>query len=113
MIAEINAGYETDLVVLDGVEAFVNGGPARDKLVASQVMLAGTDRVAVDAVGVGVLRHFGTTRNVRRGPIFGLQQIARAVELGVGVDSPEQIELVTGDPESEAYAAQIHEELLA
>jgi len=29
------------------------------------------------------------------------------VALGLGVDSPEQIELVTGDAESEAYAAEI------
>jgi len=39
--------------------------------------------------------------------IFEQQQIARAVELGLGVDSPAQIELVTDDSDSAAYAAQI------
>ena len=107
MIAEVNAAYQPDLVVLDGVEAFVDGGPDRGKRVEAQVILAASDRVAIDAIGVAILRHFGTTPAVSQGPIFQQEQIARAVELGLGVDSPEEIELITDDPESEAYAAQI------
>jgi uncharacterized protein (DUF362 family) len=112
MIAEINAAYQPDLIVLDGVEAFVDGGPDRGTQVAAQVILAGTDRVAVDAVGVAVLRYFETTPAVSQGSIFQQEQIARAVELGLGVESPEQIELVTDDPGSEAYAAEIHKVLV-
>jgi uncharacterized protein (DUF362 family) len=107
MIAEINAGYQQDLIVLDGVEAFVDGGPAHGRRVDAEVMLAGNDPVAIDAVGVAILRHFGTTPAVGRGPIFQQEQIARAAELGLGVTGPEQIELVTGDPESAAYAVEI------
>lgn len=113
MIAEINAAYQPDLVVLDGVEAFVNGGPESGKKVNSEVILAGTDRVAVDAVGVALLRHFGTTEEVSRGPIFQQEQIARAVELNLGVDSPDHIELITDDPASSEYAKQIRETLSA
>jgi uncharacterized protein (DUF362 family) len=109
MIAEINAAHQTDLVLLDGLEAFVKGGPDKGRTVEAGVILAGTDRVAIDAVGVAILRHLGTTWKVRRGPIFQQQQIARAVELGLGVSSPAQIELVTADAESEAYAAQIRQ----
>ena len=69
-------------------------------MVQSNVILAGTDRVAIDAVGVALLRHFGTTPEVSQGAIFEQEQIARAVELKIGVTSPKQIELVTGDPES-------------
>jgi len=112
MIAEINTAYQPDLIILDGVEAFVNGGPEAGKRVASQVILAGTDRIAVDAVGVALLRHFGTTKEVSQGKIFKQDQIDRAVRLGLGVDSPEKIEILTADPESEAYAAQIRAELL-
>jgi uncharacterized protein (DUF362 family) len=109
MIAEVNTAYRADLVLIDGLEAFVKGGPAKGKVVEAGVILASTDRVAIDAVGVAVLRHLGTTRTVRRGPIFRQQQIARAVELGVGISSPAQIEVVTPDAESEAYADQIRE----
>jgi hypothetical protein len=34
------------------------------------------------------------------------------VELGLGVDRPEKIRLVTDDPDSESYAAEIREVLL-
>jgi uncharacterized protein (DUF362 family) len=107
MIAEINTAYRPELVVLDGVQAFTDGGPDKGTLVNSQVILAGTDRVAVDAVGVALLRHFGTTPEVSRGSIFEQEQIARAVQLGVGVSSPKQIELVTGDRASSEYAKEI------
>ena len=109
MIAEINTAYSPDLVVLDGVEAFVDGGPASGSRVEAGVMLAGTDRVAIDAVGVAILRLLGTTPEVRRGAIFEQDQIARAAELGLGVSSAREIELVTGNTDSEAFAAQVSE----
>ena len=107
MIAEINTAYKPDLIVLDGVQAFTNGGPDQGKMVQSNVILAGTDRVAIDAVGVALLRHFGTTPEVSQGAIFEQEQIARAVQLKIGVTSPKQIELVTDDRESAEYARQI------
>src|SRR5579859_403722 len=109
MIAEINAAYQPELVVLDGVEAFVNGGPDTGDKVQSSVVLAGTDRIAIDAVGVALLRHFGTTPEVSQGAIFQQEQLARAVELDLGVNSPAQIELVTDDPASREYAKQIRD----
>jgi uncharacterized protein (DUF362 family) len=107
LIAEINATFVPALVVIDGVEAFVSGGPDAGELVAANVVLAGSDRVALDAVGVAILRHFGTTAQVSAGPIFSQEQIARAVELGLGVSGPEAIDLVTGDDESAAFAALV------
>lgn len=109
LIAEINAAFSPALVVIDGVEAFVNGGPDQGDRVAANVVLAGSDRVALDAVGVAILRHFGTTPAVSAGPIFGQEQIARAVELGLGASKPADIELVTDDPGSAAFAAVIDE----
>jgi len=112
MIAELNTAYSPCLIVLDGVDAFVAGGPARGTRVEAGAMLAGSDRVAIDAVGVSILRVLGTTPEVSRGPVFGQDQIARAAALGLGVKSPDQIELVTGDKESEAFAAKVRETLL-
>lgn len=112
LIAEINTAYSPQLIVLDGVDAFVSGGPARGNRVPAGVMLAGNDRVAIDAVGVSILRLLGTTPEVSRGPVFSQDQIARAVELGLGVRSPGEIELVTGDAESEVYAQRVKELLL-
>jgi uncharacterized protein (DUF362 family) len=109
LIAEINRAFSPDLIVMDGVDAFVNGGPEAGKGEHPGVILAGTDRVAMDAVGVAILRSFGTTREVRNGPIFGQAQIRRAVELGLGADGPAKIELLAEDAESRAFAGQIRQ----
>jgi uncharacterized protein (DUF362 family) len=107
MIAEINTAYRPSLIVLDGIEAFVRGGPAQGKRVQSRVMMVGTDPVAIDAVAVAVLRHFGTTSKVSRGSIFELEQIARAAQLGVGVARPEQIEIVSDDAAGREFASTL------
>lgn len=107
MIAEINTAYKPDLIVLDGVDAFTTGGPDKGTEVNAGVILAGTDRVAMDAVGVAILRHFGTTDEVSKGKIFEQAQIARAVELNLGASSANQIEFVTNDAESAKYAKEI------
>jgi uncharacterized protein (DUF362 family) len=113
MIAEINYAYTPALVVMDGVQAFTSGGPAKGTEKWGEVVVAGTDRVAIDAVGVALLRHLGGCPTlVTRGPIFQQEQIARAVELGLGVDVPQKIRLVTDDPDSQSYAVQIQELLL-
>lgn len=109
MIAEINQAYSPKLIVLDGVDAFVDGGPESGTKVQAGVMLAGTDRVAVDAVGVAILRYLGTTPQVSRGPVFAQEQIARAVELGLGVSTPNEIRIITDDEEGESYAQKIQE----
>jgi len=107
MIAEINAAYQPVLIVLDGVDAFVTGGPDSGKQVNTQVILAGTDRISIDAVGGALLRYHGTTPEVSSGRIFEQEQIARAVELGLGIADPNQIELVTDDPDGAKYAKKI------
>lgn len=107
MIAELNAAYRPQLVVLDGVAAFTDGGPSHGTLKAGNVMIAGDDRVAVDAVGLAVLKALGANSAIMDRRIFEQEQIARAVELGLGVQTPSEIEIVTGDAESAAYAPQV------
>ncbi|MHA2080481.1 MAG: DUF362 domain-containing protein, partial [Candidatus Thorarchaeota archaeon] len=101
MIAEINAAYKWDLVIMDGVVSFVDGGPMEGTRKDANVFVAGTDKIAIDVVGVALLRMLGTTHEVSKGPIFDQEQIARAVELGIGVSSFNEIEFLTDSPESE------------
>jgi uncharacterized protein (DUF362 family) len=107
LIAELNAPFSPDLVLLDGVEAFVDGGPATGRRVRGDVMLAATDRVAADAVGLAVLKHLGSNAAVMNRPIFTQKQIARAVELGLGAASPEVIDLVAANPDSQDYCDKV------
>jgi uncharacterized protein (DUF362 family) len=112
MIAEINSAYTPNLIVLDGIEAFISGGPEDGARAPSEVILAGTDRIAIDAVGVALLRYHGCQTEVARGKIFQQDQLKRAVQLGLGIDKPDRIEFITGDSESAAYAELVHEVLL-
>jgi len=107
MIAEINAVYKPSLIVLDGVDAFVDGGPERGVLKEGNVILTGTDRVAIDAVGVAILKELGSNKKIMKTKIFEHDQIKRAVELGIGISSPSLIEIITPDEESEKYARKI------
>ena len=113
MIAEINTAYTPALIVMDGVEAFISGGPDNGERASPEVILAGTDRIAVDVVGIALLRYFGCKTEVSRGKIFQQEQIARAVDLGLGVDNPEKIEFLTSDVDSADYSEKIKEILLA
>ena len=112
MIAELNTGYRPNLIVMDGVSVFTDGGPSRGELKAGNVMIAGDDRVAVDAVGVAVLKELGSNQAIMGRRIFEQEQLARAVELHLGAGGPADIELVTGDPESRAFASRL-EQILA
>lgn len=107
MIAEINQVYAPGLILMDGVEVFVDGGPMSGKKKRADLMIAGTDRVAVDAVGLAVLKELGSNRKIMETKIFEQGQIARAVELGLGVTSPAAIKIITGDPASRQYADKL------
>ncbi len=111
MIAEINQLYRPAMVVMDGLEAFTDGGPESGTLVKPQVMVLGSDRVAVDAVGVAILRLQGGNPTISRGRVFDQEQIARAAQLGLGAKGPEQIDLVTDDPESKKTAERVRQTL--
>ena len=111
MIAEINCVYKPDLIIMDGIITFVDRGPMEGTRVEANVFVAGTDKIAIDAVGVAILRILGTTPEVMNGPIFEQDQIKRAVELGLGVTSPKEIEFLTDSEESEEFVAEIKEEL--
>jgi uncharacterized protein (DUF362 family) len=107
MIAEINQAYTPSLIVLDGIEAFVDGGPARGTKKRADVILAGTDRVAIDAVGLAILKDLGSNRAIMETKIFEQEQIARAVELGLGVKRPKEIKIMADEEEGQEYARRL------
>jgi uncharacterized protein (DUF362 family) len=70
------------------------------------VIIAGTDRVAIDAVGLAVLKSLGANPQIMNTKIFKQEQIARAVELGLGVAGSDQIEIVA-DERGKLYAEEL------
>jgi uncharacterized protein (DUF362 family) len=111
MIAEINEAFNVDLIIMDAIKAFVSQGPEKGKLVNPQLLLASSDRVALDAVGVAILREYGVSGTVNKGPIFEQAQLKRAAELKIGVDNASDIELVALDELSAEEVKNIQKEL--
>ena len=109
MIAEINEPFKPALVVLDGIDAFVDGGPMTGKRAKGEIFLASADRVAIDAVGVAVLKFLGSNESILKPKIFEQEQISRAVELGLGASSPAQIDLIPADINSQRDKDAIEE----
>jgi len=112
MIAEINLAYAPSLILLDGIEAFTDRGPMTGTRKRADVLLAGTDRIAIDALGLAVLKDLGSNSAIMGKRIFEQEQIARAMELGLGATGPEEIEIKTGDSESSRYAATLKDILM-
>jgi uncharacterized protein (DUF362 family) len=111
MIAEISKFCRTDIVVMDATEGFSSGGPDKGELIKPGVILASRDRVAIDAVGVALLRASGTVPRVMNEKIFDQEQIARAAELDVGIGSADRIRLIPLDESGRATAEQIQHQL--
>jgi len=113
MIAEINKFYRVDLVIMDGIKAFVSEGPEKGEVVEPNLLLASEDRVAIDAVGGALLRIYGAKGKVSEGRIFELDQIHRAAELGIGVKSASEIRLTPLNEESHEMVKKISDVLEA
>ena len=111
MIVEINTAYSPDFIIMDGMKGFSNGGPDTGTLIEPGVFIASSDRVALDAVGVAVLRIYGTTKEVSTRDVFEQEQISRGAELGLGVTGPEDIEIIPVNNEAKDICSKIQEKL--
>ena len=109
LIAEINEPFKPALIILDGIDAFVDGGPMTGKHAKGEVFLASTDRVAIDATGVAILKSLGSNESIMKPKIFEQEQIARAVEIGLGASSPSEIEVIPADEKSQGYRDRVVE----
>jgi uncharacterized protein (DUF362 family) len=113
MIAEINSHYNVDFVLIDGIKAFTTGGPDRGTLVEPNLLLASRDRVAIDAVGVAILKMYGAKGKVGDADVFMQDQLRRAAELDFGVKSAAEIQLTALNDESRVEEERIERVLKA
>ncbi|MEM2136625.1 MAG: DUF362 domain-containing protein [Candidatus Methanomethylicia archaeon] len=94
LIAEINLAYNADLIILDGMKCFISGGPAHGEEAEPGVIIAGGDRVAIDAIGVTILKYYKAVGLVDKS-VHEQEQIKRAYEIGLGKMKMREIELKT------------------
>lgn len=97
-VADINMGFVPDLIVMDATQVFIDNGPDSGTTANPGLIVVATDRVALDAVGVAILKNAGSVTAPLLGKIFETRQLARAVKIGLGkTKTPDDIELVGND----------------
>jgi uncharacterized protein (DUF362 family) len=95
IVAELNLAYVPDLNIVDGTSVMVAGGPWSGEKETPALILASTDRIAADVIGLSVIRHFGKWGRVTETGVWKQKQIRRAVELGLGAKDSTSLLLKT------------------
>lgn len=94
-VADINLALKPDLLFLDGRTCLVSGGPAKGRVRRPGVVLAATDRVALDVEALRILSSFFALNRLKRDP-WKHAQIRHAVALGLGARSEADYEVARG-----------------
>jgi hypothetical protein len=63
---------------------------------------SGADRAQAPAVGLAILKDLGSNDAIMGTPLFAQEQMARAVEVGLGAAGPDEIEMASDDAEGRA-----------
>ena len=90
-IADVNKAIHPDLIIMDGRKCFVTGGPENGDIESPNLILASGDRVAIDAEAVKILLSYNAKNRLSYKNPFEYEQIKRAAELGLGVNSERDI----------------------
>jgi uncharacterized protein (DUF362 family) len=111
---ELNLAFSTDLVVTDALASFVDHPPRHRQFVKPGILIAGGNRVAADAAGVAIMKHYGAY-GIAGNPVLGQKQLILADELGLGKRYAEDMMLKTsnleGDKSFEDLVLEIETEL--
>jgi len=93
-IAEVNRAIAPDLIIMDGRKCFVTGGPDHGDVKEPNLILASGDRIAIDVEAIKILKSYNANNLLVYDDSFKYEQIKRAVELGLGVKSQEEIKVL-------------------
>ena len=93
-IAELNLAVHPHLNIADGTTIMIAGGPTTGTPAKANVLVLSGDRVALDVVAIAIIRSYGQWPKLDM-PVWEQRQIKRAVELGLGTEGPDRMELLT------------------
>jgi uncharacterized protein (DUF362 family) len=93
-IAELNLAVHPQLTIADATTIMIAGGPTSGTPAQADLLLFSGDRIALDAVGLALIRSFGSWPKVTERGVWEQRQIRKAIELGLGIKGPDQIEMV-------------------
>jgi len=86
-VAEINLAISPDLVLIDGRTAFISGGPHKGRAEKGNLLMLGTNLLAVDVEAYRRLyslkRHYGSVGGFQEDP-YAMGQLRHGREMGLG-----------------------------
>jgi uncharacterized protein (DUF362 family) len=91
-VADLNLVVHPDLIIMDGRECFISGGPACGELRNPDIVLASGDRIALDVEAIKTMRSFEGS-SLKDEP-WNYAQIRRAAELRLGATGSQDYVLV-------------------
>jgi len=83
-IAEINLCWRPNIIIMDGREAFVSGGPDKGELVRPDLVLASGDLIAIDVEAMKTLLTYGAKNKLSTDP-WQSPQVTTALKHNLGV----------------------------
>jgi len=92
-VAELNTPFKPDLIIMDARKCFINEGPSKGEVREPGLILASDDRIAIDVEGIKIIQSFKGNSLKNLDP-WEIPQIKRAIELGIGVKSEGEYELL-------------------
>lgn len=93
IVAEINSAVRPHLIVIDGTKSMIAGGPLSGEEAETKMVIATGDLLAADLFGLALISSFGRWAQVTHRSIWDQRQVRRAIELGLGVDAPDKIDI--------------------
>ncbi len=81
-IAELNKIIHPDLIIMDARKCFIKKGPAEGEVKEPGLILASTDRIAIDIEGIKIIQNFKGNSLKNINPLE-LTQIKTALEFGI------------------------------
>ena len=81
-IAEINILFKPDLIIMDARKCFIAGGPSKGELREPGLILASSDRVAIDIEGIKIIQSYPGNSLKEVNPLE-MPQVKRALALGI------------------------------
>jgi len=95
-LVELNLAYSADLIVADATEILVDRDLTPSKAVKPSIIIAGSNRVATDAVCVALMKLHGAHRVSDR-PVLDHKQLKIGERLGLGSPRIRDIDLRTAN----------------
>jgi len=94
-VVDIASYFRPDLIVMDARTCFITGGPASGTCSTPNLILASGDMVAIDVEGIRTIQCCNADNKLKM-DVWSIPQIKRAVEIGFGSRSDDDIRVLNG-----------------